>query len=109
MLEPVAASVLTILYGQNACCVALKPVSNILIGAIPVLEQIRTVDGEVLLPLPEDALTALGLQSGGQVKITVVGQALVVQLPDAEPVDSDFLQTFKGVLEQRQSAYKELA
>ena len=74
------------------------------------LEQIRTVDGKHLLPLPADALAAIGLQPGGQVEVTVVGQSLVVQLPSHEKsADSEFVQTFQGVMQKRRDAYQELA
>lgn len=74
------------------------------------LEQIRTVDGENLLPIPADALAAIGLQPGGQVEVTVVGQSLVVQMPkDEKPSESEFVQTFQGVMEKRRDAYQELA
>lgn len=74
------------------------------------LEQIRTVNGENLLPLPADALAAIGLQPGDRVEVMVVGQSLVVQLPSAEkPTESEFIQTFKGVMEKRRAAYEELA
>jgi antitoxin component of MazEF toxin-antitoxin module len=74
------------------------------------LEQIRTVDGETLLPLPADALAAIGLQPGDQVEVTVVGRSLVVQLPLKEkPMESEFVQTFQGVMEKRHAAYEELA
>lgn len=74
------------------------------------LEQIRTVDGENLLPLPADALAAIGLQPGGQVEVTVVGQSLVIQLPpDEKPTQSEFVQTFQGVMQKRRAAYQELA
>lgn len=74
------------------------------------LEQIRTVDGENLLPLPADALAAIGLQPGDQVEVVVVGRALVVQLPSVEkPVESEFMQTFQDVLKKRREAYEKLA
>ncbi|MGB3293309.1 MAG: hypothetical protein WBB01_10010 [Phormidesmis sp.] len=74
------------------------------------LEQTRTVDGETLLPLPADALAAIGLQPGGQVEVTVVGKSLVVQLPPNEkPPDSEFVQAFQDVMEKRRAAYEELA
>jgi antitoxin component of MazEF toxin-antitoxin module len=74
------------------------------------LEQIRTVDGESLLPLSADALAAIGLQPGDQVEVTVVGQSLVVQLPPAEKsVESDFVEVFQHVMEKRRDAYQELA
>ena len=74
------------------------------------LKQIRTVDGENLLPLPADALAAVGLQPGDQVEVVVVGQSLVVQLPSTEkPVESEFVQTFQGVMDKRCAAYEELA
>lgn len=74
------------------------------------LEQIRTVDGETLLPLPADALAAIGLQPGDQVEVTVVGQSLIVQLPpDEKPTESEFVEVFQGVMEKRRGAYQELA
>ena len=74
------------------------------------LEHIKMVDGEALLPLPADALAAIGLQPGDQVEVLVVGQSLVVQLPSAEePIKSEFVQAFQGVLESRRAAYEELA
>lgn len=67
------------------------------------------VDGENLLPLPADALAEIGLQSGDQVKVTIVGQALVVQPPAAEnPIESEFIQAFQSVMEKRRAAYEEL-
>lgn len=74
------------------------------------LEKIRTVDGETLLPLPADALAAIGLQPGDQVEVTVVGRSLVVQLlPEEKPIESEFVQTFQSVMEKRHAAYEELA
>ena len=74
------------------------------------LEQIRTVDGENLLPIPADVLAAIGLQPGGQVEVTVVGQSLVVQIPSEEkPSESEIVQTFQGVMDKRRDAYRELA
>lgn len=74
------------------------------------LEQIRTVNGESLLPLPADALAAVGLQPGDQVEVMVVGQSLVVQIPFAEkPSESEFVQAFQSVMENRRIAYEELA
>lgn len=74
------------------------------------IEQIRTVDGENLLPLPTDALAAIGLQSGDQVEVTVVGQSLVVQLlSDEKPTESEFVKVFQDVMEERRDAYQELA
>ena len=73
-------------------------------------EQIRMVDGENMLPLPADALAAIGLQPGDQVEVTIVGQSLVVQLPlDEKPPESEFVQVFRGVMEKRRDAYRELA
>lgn len=74
------------------------------------LEQIRTVDGENLLPLPADALAAIGLQPGDQVEVTVVGQSLVVQMPlDEKPTESEFVGGFQEVMGKRRDAYQELA
>lgn len=74
------------------------------------LEQIRTIDGENLLPIPAEVLAAIGLQPGGQVEVTVVGQSLVVQMPSEEkPSESEFVQTFQGVMDKRRDAYQELA
>ena len=73
-------------------------------------EQIKAVDGETLLPLSSNALAAMGLHPGDQVEVTVVGQSLVVQLPkDDVPIDSEFIQTFQGVMEKRRDAYQEMA
>ena len=73
-------------------------------------EQIRMVDGENLPPLPADALAAIGLQSGDQVEVTVVGQSLVVQLlSDKQPTESEFIGVFQKVMEKRRNAYQELA
>ena len=55
-------------------------------------------------------LAAIGLQPGGQVEVTVVGQSLVVQMPSEEkPSESEFVQTFQGVMDKRRDAYQELA
>lgn len=62
------------------------------------------------LELKADALAAIGLQPGDQVEVLVVGQSLVVQLPSAEePIESEFVQAFQGVLGNRRAAYEELA
>lgn len=75
------------------------------------LEQIRTVDGENLLPLPADALAVIGLQpSDHQVEVTVVGPSLVVQpLPDEQPTESEFVEVLQKVVAKRRNAYQELA
>ncbi len=74
------------------------------------IEKIRIVDRETLLPLPAYPQAAMRLQSGRQVEVTVVGQSLVVQLPSAEqPIASEFIQVFQGAIENRRFAYEELA
>ena len=73
------------------------------------IEKIRTIDGESLLPLSADVLSALGLQPGASVQLTVVDKALVVQSPDVKPANADALQVFRTVLNRRRPAYEELA
>jgi antitoxin component of MazEF toxin-antitoxin module len=74
------------------------------------LEQIRTIDGENLLPLPADALADIGLQPGGQVEVTVVGQSFVVQLPyGPQLAESEFMELFQAVMQDRRDAYQKLA
>ena len=71
------------------------------------LETIKTIDGENLLPLSADVLSSLGLAPGAQVKVTVIDNTLVIQAP--EVTDDDFVQIFQTGLERRRPAYEELA
>lgn len=71
------------------------------------LETIKTIDGESLLPLSDDVLSSLGLAPGSQVRLTVVDNTLVIQAEEA--TDDDFVQTFQTILERRRPAYEELA
>lgn len=71
------------------------------------LETIKTIDGESLLPLSDDVLSSLGLTPGSQVRLTVVDNTLVIQAEEA--TDDDFVQTFQTILERRRPAYEELA
>lgn len=73
------------------------------------LETIKSIDGETLLPISADALSALGLQPGAQVMVTVIEQSVVIQPIEAVPADSEFVQTLKSVLDKRRSAFQELA
>ena len=77
------------------------------IGVATMLETIKTIDGESLLPLSDDVLSSLGLAPGSQVRLTVVDNTLVIQAEEA--TDDDFVQTFQTILERRRPAYEELA
>jgi hypothetical protein len=73
------------------------------------LERIRTVDGETLLPLPADVLATIGFQPDDRGEVAVV-QSLVVQLPPAERfIESEFNQIFQDVMQTRRNAYRKLA
>lgn len=73
------------------------------------LKKVVTSDDSTLISLPDEIVKALGLDSGSEVKLEIVGNTLVIR-PGTETKRSEqFIQTFQSILETRKSAYEELA
>jgi antitoxin component of MazEF toxin-antitoxin module len=73
------------------------------------LKKVVTSDDSTFISLPDEIVKALGLNSGSEVKLEIVGNTLVIR-PEIETKPSEeFIKTFQSILEKRKSAYEELA
>ena len=71
--------------------------------------RITTIDESASVVLPPEALEALGVETGEEVDVEVVGRALVVRSVQEGQRSRDFIQTFESILKRRRAAYEELA
>ena len=68
-----------------------------------------TIDRASSVPLPPEALQALGVEAGAEVEVEIVGRALVVRSVEEARRSSEFMKTFESILTRRRTAYEELA
>ena len=71
--------------------------------------RITTIDDAASVSLPPDAVDALGVGTGDELDIEIVGRALVVRSVEEAQRSRDFANTFESVLKRRQKAYEQLA
>jgi bifunctional DNA-binding transcriptional regulator/antitoxin component of YhaV-PrlF toxin-antitoxin module len=72
-------------------------------------KRITTIDDEVLVLLPQEAVDALGVGAGGELDIEIVGRALIVRSVEEAQRSREFVDIFESVLKRRREAYKQLA
>jgi antitoxin component of MazEF toxin-antitoxin module len=71
-------------------------------------KRITRIEGKSV-PLPPEAVDALGLGAGGELDIEIVGRALVLRSIEEAQRSREFLDTFESVLKKRREAYEQLA
>lgn len=68
-----------------------------------------TIDQDLSVTLPHEALEALGVEQGAEVDLEVVGRALVVRSVEEAKRSREFFSAFESILTKRRTAYQELA
>lgn len=68
-----------------------------------------TMDHPASLSLPPEALEALGVETGAELDLEIVGRAVVVRSIEEATRSREFINTFESILAKRRSAYDELA
>ena len=71
--------------------------------------RITTIDDAASLSLPPEAVDALGVKSGEELDVEIVGRALVVRSVEEARRSRDFLNSFESILQRRRKAYEQLA
>lgn len=72
-------------------------------------KTVTTLDQHSSVPLPPEALDALGIEAGAELEVEIVGRALVVRPVEEARRSGEFINTFESILAKRRSAYEELA
>lgn len=68
-----------------------------------------TVDQASSVPLPSEALKALGVEAGAELEVEIVGRALVVRSVEEAKRSREFTKAFESILTRRRTAYDDLA
>jgi antitoxin component of MazEF toxin-antitoxin module len=71
--------------------------------------RITTLDDAASVSLPPEAVDALGVHTGDELDIEIVGRALVVRSADEARRSRSFADVFESVLKKRRDAYERLA
>jgi len=72
-------------------------------------KTVFTIDQRSSLPLPPEALDALGVQAGAELEVEIVGRALVVRSVEEARRSREFINAFESILAKHRTAYEELA
>ena len=72
-------------------------------------KTVTTLDQHSSVPLPPEALDALGIEAGAKLEVEIVGRALVVRSVEEARRSAQFISAFESVLSKRRTAYEELA
>lgn len=72
-------------------------------------KTVTTLDQHSSVPLPPEALDALGIEAGAELEVEIVGRALVVRPVEEARRSAEFINAFESVLSKRRTAYEELA
>ena len=72
-------------------------------------ERITRLDHGTSISLPPEAVDALGVNSGDELDIEIVGRALVVRSLVEARRSRSFADMFESVLKKRRKAYDQLA
>ncbi|HEU4508856.1 MAG TPA: AbrB/MazE/SpoVT family DNA-binding domain-containing protein [Pyrinomonadaceae bacterium] len=72
-------------------------------------KTVTTLDQHSSVPLPPEALDALGIEAGAELEVEIVGRALVVRTVQEARRSAEFMSAFESILAKRRSAYDELA
>jgi antitoxin component of MazEF toxin-antitoxin module len=68
-----------------------------------------TINQDSLVALPQEALEALGVQTGAELQVEIAGRALIVRSVDEARRSREFMNAFDSILTKRRTAYEELA
>jgi antitoxin component of MazEF toxin-antitoxin module len=71
--------------------------------------QVITIDNSASLPLSEEIMEALGLETGAKVSLEIVGHTLIVRSVEESQRSDEFAQAFQSILIRRKPAYEQLA
>jgi antitoxin component of MazEF toxin-antitoxin module len=72
-------------------------------------KTITTIDDASSVLLPPEAIDALGVTTGGELDIEIVGRALVVRSVEEAQRSREFGNIFDSVLKRHREAYEQLA
>ena len=72
-------------------------------------KTVTTIDQRSSLPLPPEALDALGVEAGAELEVEIVGRALVVRSVEEARRSREFISAFDSIFSRRRTAYEELA
>jgi antitoxin component of MazEF toxin-antitoxin module len=72
-------------------------------------KRIITLDDAASVSLPPEAVEALGVSTGGELDIEIVGRALVVRSVEDARRSREYADIFESVLKKRRKAYEQLA
>jgi antitoxin component of MazEF toxin-antitoxin module len=72
-------------------------------------KTVATLEQRSSVPLPPEALDALGIQAGAEVEVEIVGRALVVRPIEEARRSAEFISAVESILSKRRTAYEELA
>jgi hypothetical protein len=72
-------------------------------------KTVTTLDQHSSVPLPPEALDALGIEVGAKLEVEIVGRAVVVRSVEEAQRSAEFISAFESVLSKRRTAYEELA
>ena len=67
------------------------------------------IDQRSSVALPSEALDALDVEAGAELKMEIVGRALVVRSVEEARRSHEFMNAFDSILARRRPAYEELA
>ena len=67
------------------------------------------IDQRSSVALPPEALDALGVQTGAELEVEIVGRALVMRSVEEARRSREFMNAFDSILSKRRTAYEELA
>jgi hypothetical protein len=67
------------------------------------------INEDSLVALTPAALEALGVETGGELQLDIVGRALIVRSVDEAQRSGEFMNTFTAILSKRRIALEELA
>jgi hypothetical protein len=68
-----------------------------------------TIEEDLSVPLPPEALDALGVDVGAELDLEIVGRAVVVRSVEEARRSRQFIGIFESILTKRRPAYEELA
>ena len=72
-------------------------------------KTVTTLDQHSSLTLSSEALEALGVESGAELEVEIVGRALVVRSVEEARRSREFISAFESIFSRRRPAYEELA
>ena len=73
------------------------------------MSKTTIVDQGSSVALPPEALKALGVETGSELEVEIVGRALVVRSVEEAQRSREFTNAFESILTKRRTAYEELA